>query len=69
LNAKQRRLARRLAIDNPPIGDPPMMFAPGCESDYRCIFLAERQRRRRNRFLAVATFAAVSLTGAAAFFF
>ncbi len=46
-----------------------MMFAPGCESDYRAIFLAERQRRRRNRFLAVATFAAVSLTGAVAFFF
>ncbi len=46
-----------------------MMFAPGCESDYRVIFLAERQRRRRNRFLVVATFAAVSLLlGAAAFF-
>lgn len=46
-----------------------MYFAPGCESDYRAIFLAERQRRRRNRFLAAATLAAVAFTGTAAFFF
>jgi len=46
-----------------------MMYCTGCESDYRVIFLAERQRRRRNRFLVVATLAAVSLTGTAAFFF
>lgn len=47
-----------------------MMLYPGCEKEYRLIWLAEKRRRRARRFLAlaIACYAGVAILCVAAYF-